>query len=363
MTQDHYEILQVHPKADRDAIAAAYARLSELYAPARLEGAAEELADLARQKRDAIELAYAVLGDPARRAAYDAELAALGTAEDRGSKLEDGRAPRHHPRSSILDPRSSSSPALDYRPLPPARRAERTRDFNAYPLRDAEASSVAKTGGRLATRPKAKRWVAPAVIAGLLAVVAAISVGVTGGATPPAPAAQATPTPSPLDAFEADIAAAQQTAQQHPTDSRAWIDYGNILYNSAEIVRENAPDSPLYEQRLPRWLEATQAYTRALAIEPGNAAVRADLGVSACFYGAGTGNQSFVLSGTAEARRASAAAPDDPRILLNLGHCLASTRPPQTQEAIAQWKRAVEVAPPGSPFAAQAQQLITQYGQ
>jgi curved DNA-binding protein CbpA len=365
MTQDHYEILQVHPKADQDAIAAAHARLSDLYAPARLDGAAEELAELARQKRDAIERAYAVLGDPMRRAAYDAEQALVHDAasdERRKTKDEGGRSDGGavRPSSSVLRPQA----ALDYRPLPPARRAERARGFDAYPLRDTDAGKAARAGGRRATQPGARRWAAPAALAGLIALVVAISAAMTGGGPPPAAQpGQATTAPAPLDAFEAEIAAAQQIAQQNPTDSQAWVEYGNILYNSAEIVRENAPDSPLYQQRLPRWLEATQAYTRALAIEPGNAAVRADLGVSACFYGAATGDQSFVRSGTAEARRASAAAPDDPRVLLNLGHCLASTQPPQTQEAIAQWKRAVEVAPPGSPFAAQAQQLIAKYGQ
>jgi curved DNA-binding protein CbpA len=355
MTQDYYEILQVHPKADQDAIAAAYARLRNLYDPARLDGAAEELATLARQKRDAIEGAYAILGDPARRAAYDAEQAAQRderrTTNDEGN--QNGDRSLRQP-SSVLRP----SVALDYRPLPPAGRAERARDFNAHPARVA-------AGGRQATGPATKRWVAPVTVAGLLVLFIAISVAITGGAAPAAPAASATPaatTPSPLDSFEADISKVQQTAQQNPNDPQAWVDYGNILYNSAEIVRENAPDSPIYQQRLPRWLEATQAYSRALTLDPSNAAVRADLGVSACFYGAGSGDQSFVRSGTTEARRAAQATPDDPRILLNLGHCLASTQPPQVQEALAQWKRAVELAPPGSPFAAQAQQLIAQYG-
>src|SRR5919204_4403779 len=125
MSQDYYEILQVHPKADRDAIAAAYTRLRDLYDPARIDGAAEELADLARQKRDAIERAYAVLGDAARRAAYDAEQTALKETEDRRSKIEDRRSSGGNRRSSILDPRSSNAQVLDSPPLPPARRAER----------------------------------------------------------------------------------------------------------------------------------------------------------------------------------------------------------------------------------------------
>ena len=82
MTQDYYETLQVHPRADAAAIDAAYARLRELYDPARLDGAADELVELARTKRDAIERAYAVLSDSARRATYDQEQAAL-RADDR----------------------------------------------------------------------------------------------------------------------------------------------------------------------------------------------------------------------------------------------------------------------------------------
>src|SRR5215217_7185382 len=74
---DYYETLQVHPRADAEAIKAAYARLRELYDPNRLDGAADELVSLARAKRDVIERAYAVLSDPARRAAYDAEQEAL----------------------------------------------------------------------------------------------------------------------------------------------------------------------------------------------------------------------------------------------------------------------------------------------
>ncbi|MFL5802805.1 MAG: molecular chaperone DnaJ, partial [Roseiflexaceae bacterium] len=191
-------------------------------------------------------------------------------------------------------------------------------------------------------------------------LVVAIGMTITGGGAPPT--APTAPTASPLDAYEAKIATARQAAEQNPSDAQSWIDYGNLLYNSAEIVRENAPDSQSYQQRLPRWLDATAAYTRALALEPDNAGVRADLGVSACFYGAGAGDQSFVRSGTAEARRAAQEAPGDPRVLLNLGHCLVSAQPPQSEEAIELWRQAIASAPTGSPLAVQAQQLIAAYG-
>src|SRR5215210_2123906 len=86
--QDYYETLQVHPRADATAIEAAYARLRELYDPAKLDGAADELVDLARAKRDAIEHAYEILNDPVRRAAYDEEQAALGPTKDEGRRTK-----------------------------------------------------------------------------------------------------------------------------------------------------------------------------------------------------------------------------------------------------------------------------------
>src|SRR6476620_8150901 len=89
MTQDYYETLQVHPRADATAIEAAYNRLRELYDPAKLDGDADELVDLARAKRDAIERAYAVLSDSVRRAAYDEEQAAFGPTKDEGLKTKD----------------------------------------------------------------------------------------------------------------------------------------------------------------------------------------------------------------------------------------------------------------------------------
>ena len=80
-------------------------------------------------------------------------------------------------------------------------------------------------------------------------------------------AAPPTPTPSPFDTFEASIPQARQATQQNPTSAQAWIDLGNVLYDSAQVVRESAPDSPIYQQRLGRWLEATSAYSQALALD------------------------------------------------------------------------------------------------
>lgn len=71
MSNDFYEILQVHPHADQDVIQAAYERLIARYDETRLEGMADELRETARQRRAALEEAYATLSDVQLRAVYD----------------------------------------------------------------------------------------------------------------------------------------------------------------------------------------------------------------------------------------------------------------------------------------------------
>lgn len=63
---DYYVILQVHPKAEKEVIDAAYRRLASKYHPdvSRVSDASE------RMKQ--INTAYEVLSDPVKRAAYDA---------------------------------------------------------------------------------------------------------------------------------------------------------------------------------------------------------------------------------------------------------------------------------------------------
>ncbi len=66
---DLYEVLQVDRKAEPEVIRAAYRALARKYHP-DFGGGARRMAS--------INEAWAVLGDPARRAAYDAEPEALG---------------------------------------------------------------------------------------------------------------------------------------------------------------------------------------------------------------------------------------------------------------------------------------------
>ncbi|HEU5086589.1 MAG TPA: DnaJ domain-containing protein [Roseiflexaceae bacterium] len=332
MAQDYYELLQVHPRAEPAAIQAAYERLQKQYDPVRLEGAADELIEIARRKRTQIDTAYAVLSDEAQRQVYDAALAA--------------------PAASTVDSVAASDDVLDYRPLPPAGRAERPRRFNAEP-----ATSVVPGRARILGMP-----LPLLVILVLVLGIGLTSMLITGGlkSQPAAEplAAAPTATVSPLDGYEAMIAQAKAAAEQNPNDANAWITYANSLYDSVQIVRENAPASTLYQERLPRWLEASQAYERALSLQPDNAIVLADKGVSLCYYGAGSSKQSFVEQGLTDVREAASVLPDNVMIQLNLGDCLMSTVPPQTNAAIDTWKRVIELAPADSDVAKRAQDLI-----
>lgn len=347
MSQDYYEILQVHPRAEQDTIKAAYERMLALYDPAKLEGAASELIELARDKRNLIEQAYAVLSDPVRRANYDAELARTSAPDTtHTTDEEDEPAPAKKPHEPLV--------VLDYRPLPPANRKERPKDFDPYPKRTLNRRRIDVTG------PSNRKWIAPVSLLLVAVLVFGIGFAITQGDVPTANLSSSN---SPLDVFEAEVEQARQIAEANPTVAAAWVQYGNMLYNSVAIVRENQPGSMLYIERLPRWLEAAQAYSRALELEPNNASVRSDLGASSCFYGSGINDQSYVQAGIAEARRALNEIPNDARAMLNMGQCLISTQPPQRAEALELWQRVIETTPADSPLAIQAQRLITLYQQ
>lgn len=337
MSQDHYETLQVHQRADGEAIRAAYERLRVLYDPARLEGAADELIAVARRRLVQIENAYAVLSDPALREDYDRAQS----------------APTDEQRAAPADAVAEGEALLDYRPLPPAGRKERIRGFSAEPVLSRP------------TRSHPNLQVAVALGVALVAVVVGMSVLLTNWSALSAPeratAPAANPTASVLDQYEIAIAEAKRATEQSPNDPQVWIIYGNQLYDSAQIVRENMPDSTLYQQRIPRWFEASQAYARALELAPDNAAVLADKGTSLCYYGVGVGDQTFVSQGIEDVKIAAAARPDDPLIQLNLGNCLVSALPPQVDAAMAAWQRVLQIAPADSPLAERARELITQY--
>jgi tetratricopeptide (TPR) repeat protein len=348
--QDHYETLQVHPKADQETIELAHKRLLERYDPAKLAGAAEELVALADEKRRAIELAYGVLGSPEARARYDAQqqLMAEALAQAGGQASRPGRE------------------LLDYRPLPPARGQERDKRAAIQPT----PAPLPTQAGRRVSAGQRPSWLVPSIVSGLITLTVMItSLLITdggGGAAPPAPtpaptvaAQQMLPLSEVVAEYDRLAGQAGEVARQRQTPD-AWLQYANALFDSVMVVREREPAGELYQQRLPLWIQATDAYSKVLELDPTNAVARSDLGVSYCYYGKDSGDQELVARGIAQTRQAREQDDGQARVLLNLGLCLVQQEPPATQEALSYW-RELASSQADTIEAQQAQLLIERY--
>lgn len=364
---DYYELLQVHPKADAEAIRAAYERLRERYAPERLEGAADELVELARRRRDEIERAYSVLSDPQRRAEYDRQL----------HETLRPAPPAASAKAAAPPPPADDDELIDFRPLPPARRQERPPDFNPQPYLSAQSRRDAPRRGRTATQAQPV-WLLPSlvvaaatfsIVLGTLISTMVVAPVATAPNTPTATIVPPTPTlREVLTQFDGQVIAAQQVVAQVPDNPNAWINLGNALFDSVVYVREqlatgDAETQRIYQERLPRWLEAVDAYRKALELQPGNDVVRADIAASLCYYGLDTGNPQRAQEGLAEAEQALRAAPQDARVLLSHGICLIAVDPPQTERALQQWRLVLSIPGVNPGLQLQAQILINEHSQ
>ncbi len=321
--EDLYALLQVAPDASQDEIGAAYARLRELYSAERLQSGPSEFQELAARRREELQTAYVVLNDPQRRAEYDA---------------------RHRP-ASVAAP-------LDYRPLPPANRRERPSPSIPLPAVGGSTRDRVRRGRRSLVTPL---MVSGTVLAVLLVVVLTnihTSSGPGALATPPIPNLQL-----PYDAGQLRDAGARA---KQANDAQAWATYGDMLYDNMEQMRERAPTAPQYLGQLPQWLDATQAYSRALELGAGPA-TRADLALTLFYYGVGSNDKAYTERSVVEAQRALKAGPDDPRVLLNYGLILAGLNPPRETDALVAWRHLISVAPQ-SPEAGRARDLVAVYG-
>ncbi len=70
----HYELLDVPVDASHEEIRRAYHRQARRHHPDAHSGSGQEIVEEAHRRMEAINAAWAVLGDPARRRAYDAEI-------------------------------------------------------------------------------------------------------------------------------------------------------------------------------------------------------------------------------------------------------------------------------------------------
>lgn len=326
---DFYAVLQISREADQATIVAAYQRLRAVYDPEQIVNVSDELRQLAAERMLELDRAYAILSDETLRAAYDAGI----------STVVERALPQH------------AEPVYDYLPLPPATAQERDDAFEVEPVLRNQRTMPNMWNRRL-----------PLILAITLPLIIVTSTFfLTDGGTRVAPANTAEQAQSnALEQFEQAIASAKAVAENNPNDAQAWIDYGNMLYNSVQVVRELQPGSPFYQSRVARWQMAADAYSKALVIIPGDVVVLADLGASQCFYGNDTGDQALATQGLQQLRQVIDQIPvtEQPRVLLNLGYCLAESAPPRVEEAIATWQKINTLVPADSPFAVQANKLI-----
>jgi curved DNA-binding protein CbpA len=122
---DYYEVLQVHPRADHEVIRAAYRTLARKYHP-DLGGSSERMI--------ALNDAWDVLGDPVRRAAYDA------------SRNRPAPMPPSQAGASAAGGASGSGGAAESSWAERARAAGAERTAGAAPAGGAAGSNAAPSG-------------------------------------------------------------------------------------------------------------------------------------------------------------------------------------------------------------------------
>lgn len=326
---DYYALLHVSPQASLQEITEAYQQQRERYDPEYTASAAPELQELAAQKREQLEDAYATLADTARRAAYD-------------------RQQRFAP---------ASSETFDYRPLPPARGQERA--IISEPIDQVADAPVAS--GRTRQERGAARWIGP-LVAAILALTLITYVVISPIRVSSDASALATPTIANLTLpFTSRQIQQFRTAAEGGNTAPLWTALGNALFDNLQILRETARVSPQYQQQIDVWLDVIAAYDRSLALAD-NPVVRSSRAVALINYGIDAQDPDRVAEAVAEVERGIAADVTDPRALLNYGMVLTLTDPPRMEEAVAQWRRLVETAP-DSQEAQVARTLLQRYDQ
>ena len=113
-------------------------------------------------------------------------------------------------------------------------------------------------------------------------------------------------------------------------------------------------DLAAYYYEKQQWGQAQTLYERAIRLDPHNVSVLVRLAGTYIYQ------QEFEQASTT-LRQAADLQPDSPEIHLLLGLSLSRLDPPRTNEAVAEWRKVIELAP-GSKWASQAAQYINETG-
>lgn len=326
-TQALYAVLDIAPHSDAATIEAAFVRLSSQYDPAKFHAAAPELRAFAAARYAEIAMAYATLHDPAARLAYNAQIAP----------------------SVLVD-------NIDYRPLPPQR-------SGATPVRPIGGAVPRHRGG-------VRGWIILA--ATILLTLAGTALLVWIGTRPTAaPALAQMPlfasaifaeipdqaTRDQILSLDTAVAQGRARVQQNPRDANSWLSLADAQYAFIATIYEAAPAGEAYAQNLGRWLEASEAYAQALALDPALPLLRANRALALSRYGVGVGNKAYIDEGLREADRALREDDQTAQVLLNVGRAYALGPAAQMEQARSLWQRVIDLAPT-SEQAAHAQRLL-----
>jgi curved DNA-binding protein CbpA len=319
---DYYALLQVAPNATSEQINVAYERQRDLYSQERFADSEPEVQALWVEKVKQLEAAFVVLRDPELRVVYD--------------------------RKRV----GASAQAIDFKPLAPARGQERS---------EREESEERPRAPRSSAKQGWQAWIAPAAVAlGALALL--LVVVLSGVRTTDGREALATPTIRGVVLPYADEEIRQLTAvAQTENTAAAWVTLGNALFDNLQTMREQAPQSPQYRGQIARWLDVAQAYERSLELQD-NQTVRSDRAIALFNYGQDAGDQQRLAEALAQVEQSIAQDVTEPRALINYGLILAQVQPPRREQAFAQWRKLLEIAP-DSPEARAAERLLQSYGQ
>ena len=242
---------------------------------------------------------------------------------------------------------------IDYSPLPPRRGPTETR-----PIANDSRRSQRLNG-----------WLV-LVLTNVLTLLVTGALVWLGTRPEPTPAAQGMPLfattilaeiPDPATrdqilSLDATAAQGRTLVGQNPNDANAWVFLGNAHYDFIQTIYEAAPDGEAYAQNISRWLEASNAYSESLALDPFQPLVRSDRALALIRYGLVFG-PNYVDEGLAEADRALREDDQTLQVLLNIGRAYAIAPTPRLDQARRLWNRIGEIAP-NSPQAAQAQRLL-----